>query len=72
MVLQRRLPEPLPHRDTLKSWFAEAGYLYLIVVALVVAVFLLGELFHARGAWGPSAQPAPPASNPGPYPAEVR
>ncbi len=33
-------------RDDLRTWFAEVGYLYLLVALLIVVVFLVKDLHH--------------------------
>ena len=73
MVLQHPLPHhPLPSRDTLRKWFAEVGYLYLIVIAFVLVAFLATGLLHARGAWGPGTSRTPSVVHLDPYPPEAR
>ncbi|MFA6107930.1 MAG: hypothetical protein WDA75_04085 [Candidatus Latescibacterota bacterium] len=60
----------LPRRDTFKAWLADVGYLYLVVAALVLVAFLVVDLLHARGVWGPGAEPTAPPTHLAPYNAE--
>jgi len=42
-------------RSDFKTWFADVGYLYLVVVAFVVLIFLFKNLERTTISWDQSA-----------------
>jgi hypothetical protein len=51
-------------RNDLKSWFADVGFLYLIVAAFVVLIFALGSLRRASLSWEPADAARAAAADP--------